>query len=63
MQAMCSFGPVKGFEQNGIGCFLGIPYGKAGRFQAPKPCDPWEEEKDCTHFGKFAIETDEKHAI
>lgn len=60
MQAMCSFGPVKGFETNGMECFLGIPYGKAERFQPPKPCDPWEEEKDCTHFGKFAIETDEK---
>lgn len=31
--------------------FLGIPYGKAERFAAPQPADPWTDERDATNHG------------
>ncbi len=43
-------GPVMGFETEHAYVFLGIPYGKAERFQAPQECAPWEEVLECLHF-------------
>lgn len=60
MRTVCSLGPVRGKTGKYGLCFLGVPYGKARRFQPAVPCDPWTEERDCTHFGPFAFETDEK---
>ncbi|GAA1479598.1 carboxylesterase/lipase family protein [Gordonia sinesedis] len=38
----------------------GIPYAAppvgAGRFQAPRPVHPWPGVRNCTHFGKAAIQ-------
>ena len=60
MRTVCSLGPVRGKTGKYGLCFLGVPYGKARRFQPAMPCDPWIGERDCTHFGPFAFETDEK---
>ena len=60
MRTVCSLGPVRGKTGKYGLCFLGVPYGKARRFQPAMPCDPWTGERDCTHFGPFAFETDEK---
>ena len=44
-------GQVKGYEQNGLRIFKGIPYAKARRFHAPEPVDPWEGILDATSYG------------
>ena len=43
-----SKGLIKGYEQNGLSIFKGIPYAKARRFHAPEPVDPWEGVFDAT---------------
>ena len=63
MRTVCSLGPVRGKTGKYGLCFLGVPYGKARRFQPAMPCDPWIGERDCTHFGPFAFETDEKENL
>ena len=44
-------GPVRGYEQNGLNIFKGIPYAKARRFHAPEPADRWEGVFDATSYG------------
>ena len=44
-------GAVQGYEQGGLKIFKGIPYAKAARFHAPKPCDPWEGVFDACSYG------------
>ena len=46
-----SKGLIKGYEQNGLSIFKGIPYAKARRFHAPEPVDPWEGVFDATSYG------------
>lgn len=45
-------GKVKGSNVNGVGQFLGIPFGKdmdgANRFLPPRPVDPWTDTFDAT---------------
>ena len=51
------YGLVKGTEQEGALCFLGIPFAKAPvgelRFRRPRPCEPWEGVLDCTSYGHY----------
>lgn len=44
-------GKIRGYEDNGLQIFKGIPYAKAERFHAPKPVDAWEGVLDTTSYG------------
>lgn len=48
-------GPVRGRERRGALQFAGIPYAAAPvgslRFAAPRPPQPWSDERDATRFG------------
>ncbi len=44
-------GSVKGYEQNGLYIFKGIPYAKAKRFHAPEPVEKWENVFDAASYG------------
>lgn len=48
-------GKIMGFNRNGNGVFLGIPYGDRCdgeyRFKAPRPATRWDGIRDCTQFG------------
>ena len=46
-----SKGLVKGYEQNGLSIFKGIPYAKAKRFHAPEPVEKWEGVFDAASYG------------
>lgn len=48
-------GALKGICEKGFLAFLGIPYAKAKRFQAPKPFF-WEGIWDASSFGKKAMQ-------
>lgn len=53
-------GRVRGFNRNGNGVFLGIPYGgpcdKDNRFKAPVPAGRWDGVRDCTGYGPVAMQ-------
>ena len=44
-------GNIQGYYYDGIYSFKGIPYAIAGRFEEPRPLEPWEDVKDCTSYG------------
>lgn len=44
-------GFVKGYEQNGLRIFKGIPYATAQRFHAPEPAEAWEGVFDAASYG------------
>lgn len=45
-------GKVEGTALPGLRRWCGIPYARAGRFEAPVPAEPWEGARDATRFGK-----------
>ena len=51
-----AFGPVEGFRQDGVVCFLGVPYARKPlgdlRFRAPQPVEPWSEVLEAKGFKK-----------
>lgn len=53
-------GKIMGFNRNGNGVFLGIPYGDRCdgeyRFKAPRPATRWDGIRDCTRFGPIAMQ-------
>ncbi|QLG40495.1 carboxylesterase family protein [Paenibacillus sp. E222] len=53
-------GKIKGFNRNGNGVFLGIPYGDncdgEYRFKEPRPALPWDGIWDCTRYGPIAMQ-------
>ena len=53
--ASTTFGPVSGFEQNGVYEFLGIPYAAPPvgdlRWRPPQPPAAWTAPRDATKFG------------
>ena len=46
-----SGGLVRGYQQNGLSIFKGIPYAKAKRFHAPEPAEKWEGVFDAASYG------------
>ena len=51
------YGSVRGFVDDGIQVFKGIPYGgdtKLRRFQSPLPPQPWNDTLDATKYGSIA---------
>ncbi|PCJ94497.1 MAG: carboxylesterase [Flavobacteriaceae bacterium] len=48
------YGKVRGYIQNGIHTYKGIPYAKAERFVAPEKPDAWEGVRSSTMFGPVA---------
>lgn len=55
--ARTTFGPIRGYVDQGIQAFKGVPYGgdtSKRRFQAPVPPEPWTETRECTQFGPMA---------
>ena len=49
-----SSGKIAGSVHDGIYSFKGIPYAKAERFMPSEPVDKWEGVRDCTKFGPWA---------
>jgi para-nitrobenzyl esterase len=47
-------GKVQGLEKRGVHQFRGIPYGRADRFRAPSPAEPWAGIREATAFGPIA---------
>lgn len=50
------YGKVRGYVDDGIYAFKGIPYAKADRFMPPQAPDKWEDVKQCTIFGPQAMQ-------
>jgi para-nitrobenzyl esterase len=53
-------GKLRGSRKPGVAQFLGIPYGQAARFQAPRPAPSWTGVRDALSFGPRAPQTDVK---
>ena len=47
----CAAGSVRGYRQNGLSIFKGIPYATVERFMPPKPVAKWDTVMVCDHFG------------
>ena len=47
-------GKVRGFIDNGIYTFRGIPYAKADRFEMPEAPDSWDGIRNCLVYGSTA---------
>jgi para-nitrobenzyl esterase len=47
-------GKVRGYIQNGILIFKGIPYAEAGRFEAPQKPKPWSNTRSSMVYGPVA---------
>ncbi|WP_375325208.1 carboxylesterase/lipase family protein [Flagellimonas sp. GZD32] len=45
------FGKVRGYIDDGIFAFKGIPYAKADRFMPPQDPDTWDDVRQCTIYG------------
>ena len=48
-------GKLRGYRQNGIYAFLGVPYGEAKRWQAAIPAKPWKGVRNALHIGNCAF--------
>ena len=51
-----SNGKVRGYIDNGIFAFKGIPYAQAERFMPPKVPERWDETRQCLIFGPQAMQ-------
>ena len=47
-------GKVRGFVQNGVFTYKGIPYATAGRFEAPRPVEAWDGVRSSMTWGPVA---------
>jgi len=56
-EVQTSLGPLRGFSQDGLDVYLGIPYAEPPvgdlRFKAPVAHQPWAETFDAYQFGSF----------
>lgn len=50
------YGKVRGYIDDGIFAFKGIPYAQAERFMPPRAPDPWEGTRQCTIYGPQAMQ-------
>jgi len=50
------YGKVRGYIDNGIFAFRGIPYAKADRFMPPQPPDSWDGVRQTTIYGPQAMQ-------
>ena len=50
------YGKVRGYNDNGVFAFKGIPYAKADRFMPPQAPDKWEGVHQCTIYGPQAMQ-------
>ena len=51
------YGKVRGYMDDGIYAFKGIPYAKAERFMPPQVPDNWQDVRQCTIWGPQAMQT------
>ncbi|HYQ59249.1 MAG TPA: carboxylesterase family protein [Draconibacterium sp.] len=51
------YGKVRGYIDDGVFAFKGIPYAKADRYMPPKPPDTWDDVLQCTIFGPKAMQS------
>ncbi|MFC5631000.1 carboxylesterase family protein [Streptococcus caledonicus] len=49
-------GDLLGISEDGVRCFLGIPYAKAKRFELPTEMIHWEGEYNATDFGTACVQ-------
>jgi para-nitrobenzyl esterase len=54
--ASTTHGAVRGYIDDGIFAFKGIPYAKADRFMPPEAPDPWEGVRQTTIYGPQAMQ-------
>lgn len=50
------YGKVRGYMDDGIYVFKGIPYAKAERFMPPQAPDNWQDVRQCTVWGPQAMQ-------
>ncbi len=50
------YGSVRGYIDDGVYAFKGIPYAKADRFMPPQAPDKWDGVRQCTIFGPQAMQ-------
>src|SRR4051812_16106798 len=51
------YGKVRGYVDDGIYAFKGIPYAKAERFMPPQAPDKWEDVRQSTIYGPQAMQS------
>lgn len=51
IQVTTPCGVVEGFQEDGVNCFLGIPYATAKRFEYPQPVISWKGICDAKNMG------------
>lgn len=49
--AQTTYGKIAGYNQGGLNIFKGVPYARAGRFEAPQAPESWEGVRSCRSFG------------
>jgi para-nitrobenzyl esterase len=54
--ASTEYGKVRGYIDDGICAFKGIPYAKADRFMPPQAPDKWDDVRQCTIYGPQAMQ-------
>jgi para-nitrobenzyl esterase len=54
-------GAVRGYSDDGVFAFKGIPYAKAERFMPPQAPDPWEDVRQATIYGPQAMQATAQH--
>lgn len=52
-------GAIRGFLDEGVYTFKGIPYGEAERFMAPRPAR-WEGTRDCLEYGPTSMQPERR---
>lgn len=54
--ASTKYGKIRGYIDDGIFAFKGIPYAKAERFMPPQAPDKWDGVRQCTIYGPQAMQ-------
>lgn len=50
------YGKIRGYIDDGVFAFKGIPYAKAERFMPPQAPDKWDDVRQCTIYGPQAMQ-------